>query len=88
MLYARFGAGTQEACKQLLQKGDLEISTEIRLKPGTHLTREWHGKIYHVVVFEEGFLFDRRPFRSLTPIAREITGTQWSGPRFFGVKQQ
>lgn len=74
--------------KQLLEKGDLEISAEIKLKPGTHLTREWHGKIYDVVVLEEGFLFDRRRFRSLTPIAKEITGTQWSGPRFFGVKQQ
>jgi hypothetical protein len=57
-----------------------------RLKPGTKLVRAWHRRIYHVLVLEDGFQFEDRHYRSLTGIAREITGAAWSGPRFFGVK--
>ena len=60
----------------------------IVLKPGAKLVREWHGKTYTVVVLENGFQFDGRRFRSLSQIARKITGTHWSGPRFFGLKRK
>ena len=56
------------------------------LKPGTRLVREWHGRTYHVLVCDEGYEFDQRRYRSLSQIAREITGATWSGPRFFGLK--
>ena len=55
------------------------------LRPGTRLTREWHGRTHHVHVVEHGFEFRDKPYRSLTAIAREITGARWSGPRFFGL---
>lgn len=56
------------------------------LSPGTRLVREWQGRVHIVDVMEEGFAWDGRVYSSLSMIAREITGTRWSGPRFFGLK--
>ena len=56
-----------------------------KLKPGTRLVRSWHGKMYQVLALDDGFEFDGRRYRSLTQIASDITGVQWSGPRFFGL---
>ncbi len=47
--------------------------------------REWRGDSHEVLVTENGFLWRGECWRSLSVIAREITGTQWSGPRFFGL---
>lgn len=55
------------------------------LKPGAKLIREWRGKTYSVIALEDGFNFEGRRYPSLSKIAREITGTRWSGPRFFGL---
>jgi hypothetical protein len=55
-------------------------------RPGTRLVREWQGKVYEVTVMEDGFAWDGRTYPNLTRIATEITGTKWSGPRFFGLK--
>ncbi len=57
----------------------------MHLRPGTHLVREWNGRTYQVEVVEEGFRMDGKDYRSLSAIARKITGAHWSGPRFFGV---
>lgn len=56
-----------------------------RLKPGTRLVREWHGTLHQVVILEEGVLFRGRHYGSLSEVARVITGSRWSGPRFFGL---
>lgn len=55
------------------------------LKPGTRLVREWHGVTHTVVVLEEGVEWCGKRYRSLSIVAREITGAHWSGPRFFGL---
>ncbi|MCB1376787.1 MAG: DUF2924 domain-containing protein [Alphaproteobacteria bacterium] len=55
------------------------------LKPGTRLVREWNGRTHHVEVVADGFVWNGGTHRSLSVIAREITGAQWSGPRFFGL---
>jgi Protein of unknown function (DUF2924) len=55
------------------------------MKPGTRLVREWNGRTYHVEVVAGGFVWNGKTRRSLSVIAREITGAQWSGPRFFGL---
>jgi hypothetical protein len=55
------------------------------IKPGTHLMREWNGRTYQVEVTVDGFVLDGTTFRSLSAIAKRITGAQWSGPRFFGL---
>src|SRR2546430_15089939 len=60
----------------------------ISLKAGTRLVREWRGVTYTVLVHAEGFEWLGRRFRSLTIVAREITGAHWSGPRFFGLRKR
>ncbi|MDX2145765.1 MAG: DUF2924 domain-containing protein [Rhodospirillaceae bacterium] len=54
-----------------------------RLGPGTRIVREWHGRTYTVDVLDQGYAHEGRTYRSLSEIARAITGTRWSGPRFF-----
>lgn len=58
------------------------------LKTGTRLVREWNGRAYQVEVIENGFLMDGKQYRSLTAIAKRITGAHWSGPRFFGTGRE
>jgi hypothetical protein len=53
--------------------------------PGTRLMREWNGRMHVVDITEDGILFDGKLYRSLTAVAKRITGTHWSGPRFFGL---
>ena len=55
------------------------------LSVGTRLVREWNGKTISVEVREEGYLYGDKLYGSLSEIAREVTGTRWSGPRFFGI---
>jgi hypothetical protein len=56
--------------------------------PGTHLLREWQGKTHRVVIQDKGYLYGDQSYKSLSQIAKEITGTNWSGPRFFGLVEQ
>ncbi len=58
-----------------------------RLKPGTRLLRTWRGRTYTVTVADPGFLYEGKTYNSLSVVAREITGTPWSGPVFFGLKK-
>jgi hypothetical protein len=74
--------------KQLEATGQLDLERQRQLKPGTRLVRQWQGKPYTVTVLEQGYEFDERHYASLTPIARQITGAAWSGPRFFGLQQK
>ncbi len=55
------------------------------LKVGSRLVREWNGQTHDVIVVEGGFRWRGEIWPSLSAIAREITGTRWSGPRFFGI---
>ncbi len=54
-------------------------------KAGTQFVRSWNGRSVTVLVTDDGYLFEDRVYRSLTAIAREVTGAGWSGPRFFGL---
>jgi hypothetical protein len=56
------------------------------LKPGTRLVREWQGRSYDVLVLDDGFSWQTTRYRSLSAIARQIAGTAWSAPLFFGLK--
>jgi hypothetical protein len=56
------------------------------LTPGTRLLREWQGQTHHVTVLGVGFEYEGKTYRSLTAISRQITGTAWSGPLFFGLR--
>lgn len=57
-----------------------------RLKAGTVLVREHGGVMHEVVVVPDGFLWKGETFTSLSTIAKQITGTSWNGPRFFGLR--
>ena len=72
--------------EELKKGGDLSAGPAIRLKPGLRLVREWRGETHDVLVLEDGFEWNGERRHSLSAIAREITGTHWSGPRFFGLK--
>jgi Protein of unknown function (DUF2924) len=62
------------------------VATEApRIKSGSRLVREWHGRTHVVTVSDNGFEFEGATYKSLTKIARDITGARWSGPRFFGL---
>ena len=65
--------------------GDIAKPRSATLKPGARLLREWNGETHAVLVLEDGFEWRGRRWCSLSVIAREITGTRWSGPRFFGL---
>jgi hypothetical protein len=68
------------------QGADSEVKPRrAKLTPGTRLIREWNGLTISVDVTEEGFAYDNRTWRSLSEIARYVTGAHWSGPRFFGL---
>ena len=59
-----------------------------RIKPGSELIREWAGTVHRVVVVEGGYAYLGLTYRSLSEIARLITGTNWNGPRFFGLRER
>ena len=61
------------------------IGDTTAIKPGTRLVRVWRGRTHHVEALTDGFLWNDQHYRSLTAIARAITGSRWSGPRFFGL---
>lgn len=67
-------------------KGSLSIEPAATLKVGARLVRDWHGEPHQVLIRDDGFVYRDKLYRSLTPIARDITGSNWSGPRFFGLK--
>lgn len=56
------------------------------MKPGGRLVREWHGRTYEVYVADDGVFMDGKRYKSLSSVARTITGAQWNGPRFFGLR--
>jgi hypothetical protein len=69
--------GRQDANKVVLFK---------RLKPGTSVVREYQGVRHIVTINEGGFVWQDKTYDSLSAIAREITGSRWNGPRFFGLR--
>jgi hypothetical protein len=72
--------------QQFKQTGEATIRARPNLRPGTRLMREWQGRTYDVLVLDDGFSWRGTGYRSLSAIARKITGTAWSGPLFFGLK--
>jgi hypothetical protein len=78
--------GLSAATRRLLS-GQAPAAVRRRaLRPGTVLVREWHGIGHQVTIIEKAVLFRGERYRSLSEVARLITGARWSGPRFFGVK--
>jgi hypothetical protein len=78
--------GLDEQTIKLLR--DARPPREPIVSPGTIITREWRGERHIVEASGEDFLYDGRRWKSLSEVARAITGTRWNGPRFFGLSQK
>src|SRR5689334_14277993 len=68
-----------------LEKRGRSFDPAVVLKTGTTLVRQWRGNTHAVLVREDGFEHEGEHYRSLSVIAKRITGAHWSGPRFFGL---
>jgi Protein of unknown function (DUF2924) len=83
---------TRTRLRQLAKRFELSpqsrVSKSPTIKPGTRLLREWRGQTHLVNVEQDGYEYRDNRYQSLSEIARLITGTQWSGPLFFGLKQK
>jgi hypothetical protein len=84
-LLDRIGSGSSKGIDRLV--ADLNRS-RTELRPGTLLTREWDGHLQRVMVLAGGFSWNGKTYRSLSKIAFAITGSRWSGPRFFGLRDR
>lgn len=79
---------SRHASQRLEQIGNAKTKTS-DAQPGMRLVREWQGKLHVVIIGEDGaVMWNERSWRSLSEVARAITGTRWSGPAFFGLKQK
>jgi hypothetical protein len=87
--YGGLGTATRRRLANLVttieRGGNIARDRIARLKPGAKLVRDWRGGTHTVTVVDDGFEWRGRRWRSLSMIAREITGVRWSGPRFFGL---
>ena len=77
----------RKLAKAFDRNGGNHLPLNLILKPGTVLARDWGGVIHKVQVLRDGFEYEGARFHSLSEVAREITGTRWSGPLFFGLKK-
>jgi len=77
----------RQIAMELKQTGAAKTHIRPQLPSGTRLIRESQGRCHEVVVLEDGFSWQGTYYRSLSAIARAITGTAWSGPLFFGLRQ-
>ena len=85
-LQAEAFGGLDAETKRRLRRGGAGASAADRLQPGVRLIREWKGVPHEVIVEEGGFRYGGRLWKSLSEIARQISGTRWNGPRFFGLR--
>ena len=87
-----YGGLPEQTVAQLREIADEHEKTSNRRRsgpvPGTRFVREWNGERHEVTVTRDGYEYRGRPFKSLSAIAREITGTRWNGPLFFGIRKQ
>jgi hypothetical protein len=79
--------GISAVTRRLLFEEEGRAVRRRMIRPGTVLIREWHGTAHQVTVGDGGVLYRGERYRSLSEVARLITGTRWSGPRFFGLKR-
>jgi hypothetical protein len=92
LAYGGLAEETREHLKQIAEAHDgatvrRRDSAQATALPGTVFVREWDGQRHEVIVQRDGFEYQGRPYRSLSAIARKITGTQWNGPAFFGLRR-
>lgn len=86
---ARAYGGLSRESRRALAELDAAKMVTSRTQPGTRLVREWQGKVHVVEVGDDQVIrWEGRAYGSLSKVARAVTGTRWSGPAFFGLKQR
>jgi hypothetical protein len=84
--------GLKDSTVRMLRELALGFATEAqaayRPKTGTRYVRGHNGKLHEVTVLDDAFEYEGQNYRSLTEVAKAITGTKWSGPAFFGLKRK
>jgi hypothetical protein len=87
-LRIRWPKGTFEGVAGRTVTGKVPVGHDPRLPmPGAVLTREYRGQTVQVTVLQDGFEYDGEVYRSLTAVAKAITGSHWNGPLFFGLRK-
>jgi hypothetical protein len=76
----------KDLARTLAPKGSRSKRSASGPQTGTRLVRVWHGEVHEVIAAEGSYTYRGKQFTSLSKIEREITGTPWSGPAFFGTK--
>ncbi|WP_421849190.1 DUF2924 domain-containing protein [Novosphingobium sp.] len=88
-LQAKVHGGLSRRTQQRLAQTWQAKTTTREVQPGMRLVREWNGNVHIVQVGEDGVIrWSGKAWNSLSEVARAITGTRWSGPAFFGLKQK
>ena len=87
-ILVRFQSKRLKEIAQSLTKEKPSNVVTSNLVTGTRLIRSWHGEVHEVLSTDRGYEYRRKNYRSLSKIAREITGTRWSGPAFFGIREK
>jgi hypothetical protein len=77
----------ERLAKAYLRGGSIDLDPPLRYRLGTILLRQWKGQRHSVTILEEGYGYDGKTYKSLSQIAREITGSRWNGPAFFGFRK-
>ena len=89
--YGGLSAATKRRLREIaiaISNGDRTgVFSGVQIKPGTQLIRQWQNTTHTVMVLDEGFALDGRTYKSLSAIAKAITGTNWNGYAFFGIKR-
>jgi hypothetical protein len=86
-LFGGLSAVTRRTLAAVVAGKSVIVASRPALSSGTHLVREWNGRTYQVRVGDHYFEMDGKKYKSLSAIARNITGAHWSGPRFFGLNK-
>src|SRR3569833_2254423 len=84
--FARATARLLQQLKPQMRKTPGKNALPRRIKAGALLVRKWKGHSYRVTVLDQGFAYEGKTYETLSVIARQITGTRWNGPRFFGLR--
>jgi hypothetical protein len=80
-------SGKDDGVGDLFDRRAPQTREGVGLKAGALLVREWRGQLERVMILEEGFAWNGQTFRSLSQIAKAMTGTTWNGHRFFGLRE-
>jgi Protein of unknown function (DUF2924) len=92
LAYGGLSARAEAKLKELIEEEDRRIKGKLLVRKsdrpivGTRLIRQWQGVEHTATVVADGYEYQGRPYKSVSAVARAITGTRWSGPLFWGLR--